>query len=312
MQDSISLGPKLKLDLGLRYDFIGAPTEPNNNLVVFDAANNSLVQLGSGIDQIHKNGSDFQPRLGVIWNPTGDGSLAVRGAYAVMDQPDQHRAWSPAATSNPPLATPLNVAGAVRLDSALATAQASGLAPTTTEPGLQPGRMQTWNVNVEREFGAIGLMVGYFGSHGDRLRIPVNINQFVNGVRPFPTLSATSPISARCGARQHHRGPERRLVATTRGCGSRRTAGCRAGCSCARRTRCRSRPTRTRTTAPARTPTVRCRTASTSPTAKGRRTSTSRHRFSLNATYELPFQRQPAEGRLAGGRRRCSCSPAAR
>ena len=38
-------------------------------------------------------------------------------------------------------------------------------------------------------------MVGYFGSYGDRLRIPVNINQFVNGVRPYPTLSASSPIS---------------------------------------------------------------------------------------------------------------------
>jgi hypothetical protein len=37
-------------------------------------------------------------------------------------------------------------------------------------------------------------MVGYFGSKGDRLRISRNINQPVNGVRPFPFLSADSPI----------------------------------------------------------------------------------------------------------------------
>ncbi len=37
-------------------------------------------------------------------------------------------------------------------------------------------------------------MVGYFGSKGDRLRITRNINQPVNGVRPYPTLSPTSPI----------------------------------------------------------------------------------------------------------------------
>jgi hypothetical protein len=37
-------------------------------------------------------------------------------------------------------------------------------------------------------------MVGYFGSRGDRLRVARNVNQFVNGVRPFPTLSASSPI----------------------------------------------------------------------------------------------------------------------
>ncbi len=194
VQDSISLGPRVKLDVGLRYDYIGAPTEPNNKLVLFDAAQVALLRLGSGIDQPHRNGSDFQPRFGIIWSPTADGKLAVRGAYAVMIN-QTNTGYIAGSGSNPPLAVPLNVAGAVRLDSALATAQASGLAPTTTNPDFAPGRMQTWNVNVEREFGATGFMVGYFGSHGDRLRIPININQFVNGVRPYPRLSATSPIS---------------------------------------------------------------------------------------------------------------------
>ena len=55
--------------------------------------------------------------------------------------------------------------------------------------------MQTWNVNVERQIGpALGVMAGYFGSHGDRLRITRNVNQLVNGVRPYPTLSPTSAI----------------------------------------------------------------------------------------------------------------------
>ena len=194
VQDSITVGPRVKLDVGLRYDFIGAPTEPNNKLVLFDASQDALVRLGAGIDQPHKNGSDLQPRLGVIWNPTGDSKLAVRGAYAVMIN-QTNTGYVAGAASNPPLAIPLQVSGAVRLDSALATAQASGLAPTTTNPNFVPGRMQTWNVNVEREFGGTGVMVGYFGSYGDRLRIPININQFVNGVRPYPKLSTTSPIS---------------------------------------------------------------------------------------------------------------------
>src|SRR5215467_8114144 len=194
VQDSITAGPKVKLDLGLRYDFIASPTEPNNNLVVFDAASDSLVRLGSGISQIHKNGSDFQPRVGVIWSPTAKSDLAVRGAYAVMIN-QTNTGYVNGSASNPPLAVPLNVAGNVTLENAFATAQASGLAPTTTNPDFLPGRMQTWNVNVEKEFGATGVMIGYFGSYGDRQRIPVNINQFVNGVRPYPRLSPTSPIS---------------------------------------------------------------------------------------------------------------------
>jgi Carboxypeptidase regulatory-like domain/TonB dependent receptor len=194
VQDSISAGPNVKLDLGVRYDFIHAPSEANNKLVVFDAASDSLVQVGAGINQIHKNTNDVEPRVGVIWNPTGDSRLAVRAAYAVMDNL-QNTGVVTGSAANPPLSTPLNVSGAVRLDSAQATATASGLAPATTNPNYQQGRMQTWNVNVEREFGAVGLMVGYFGSYGDRLSIPININQFVNGVRPFAKLSASSPIS---------------------------------------------------------------------------------------------------------------------
>ncbi len=60
-----------------------SPTEGDNKLVAFDPATSSLLQIGTnGFTQVTKNGSDFQPRLGVIWNPTGDGKLAVRGAYA--------------------------------------------------------------------------------------------------------------------------------------------------------------------------------------------------------------------------------------
>jgi len=38
-------------------------------------------------------------------------------------------------------------------------------------------------------------MVGYFGSRGDHLRLQRNLNQFINGVRPYPRLAADSPIS---------------------------------------------------------------------------------------------------------------------
>jgi hypothetical protein len=193
VQDSISVGPNVKLDLGLRYDLLAAPTEADNRMVVFDAATDSLIQVGSGVDKVHTNSNDLQPRVGVIWNPGGNGRIAVRGAYALMIN-QQNTGVVAGTTANPPLATPLNVSGNVRLDSALATATASGLAPATTNPNYQQGRLQTWNVNVEREIGPMGVMVGYFGSYGDRLSVPVNINQFVNGVRPFTRLSASSPI----------------------------------------------------------------------------------------------------------------------
>ena len=204
VQDSISIGSVLKLDVGLRYDFLGAPSERDDKAVVFDASTVSLVRVGAGVDRIHKNGHDLQPRLGVIWNPTGNSNMVVRGAYAVMI--NQSNTGIVAGTANnPPLATPLLVTAAgtaasnVTLAGALAAAQASGLSPGTTDPDFAPGRMQTWNVNVERQLGQMGVMVGYFGSYGDRLRVPLNINQLQYNaagqlVRPYPRLSAASPI----------------------------------------------------------------------------------------------------------------------
>ena len=190
VQDRLEASPSLSFDLGLRYDGIMGPTETEGRYVVFDAAANSLVQTANP----YHTGHDLQPRLGVIWDPSKNGRMVVRGAYAVMVDMPVANVVSPT-SSNPPLATPLAFAGNIRLDNAAATALASGLAPVSVDPDFRAGRMQTWNVNVEHQLGpSLGVMAGYFGSHGDRLRITRNLNQFVNGLRPFPRLSATSPI----------------------------------------------------------------------------------------------------------------------
>ena len=203
IQDSISLGSNLKLDLGLRYDYLPSPTEQDNKLVTFDPATASLLQIGTGgFTQVTRNGSDFQPRVGVIWNPNGDGKLAVRGAYAVMVN-QSNTGYFTGETGNPPIVSPFSgqaagtAASNLKLDTVASQAGAAALNPSFTDPNFQPGRMQTWNFNVEREIGGTGLMAGYFGSHGDRQRIPINLNQFVipgGIVRPYARLSATSPV----------------------------------------------------------------------------------------------------------------------
>jgi len=204
-QDSISLGSSLKVDLGLRYDYLPSPAERDNKLVTFDPATVSLLQINGpgGFTHVTRNGSDFQPRVGVIWNPGGSGKTIVRGAYAVMVN-QSNTGYFTGETGNPPIVTPLSAqangtaASNVNLANAINSAgAASSVAPAFTDPNFLPARMQSWNVNVEREIGPMGVMVGYFGSHGDRQRIPVNLNQFTvpgGTVRPYPALSATSPI----------------------------------------------------------------------------------------------------------------------
>ena len=195
VQDNFKVRPNVTLELGFRYDLIVAPTEADDRFVYFDPAAASLVRVGQGgRDKLYDNKSNYQPRVGVVWDPFKDGRTSIRAAYALLsDQPVTNLVTPTAA--NPPLVTPLTFTGPIRLDNALTVAGPAGLAPNSVDAGFQNPRIQTWNLNVQRELSKnFGVMVGYFGSKGDHLRISRNVNQFVNGARPYPRLSAGSPI----------------------------------------------------------------------------------------------------------------------
>jgi hypothetical protein len=89
----------------------------------------------------------------------------------------------------------LTTAGSIPVAHAAAATQPTGLAPVTVDPRFRNASLRSWNVNLQRQLTRdLAAMVGYFGSSGNDLRISRNINQPVNGVRPFPALSTSSPI----------------------------------------------------------------------------------------------------------------------
>src|SRR5207253_3050385 len=147
VQDSISLGSNVKLDLGLRYDYLPSPTEQDNKIVTFDPATVSLLQIGTnGFTQVTKNGSDFQPRVGIIWNPAGDGKTVVRGAYAVMVN-QSNTGYFAGETGNPPIVNPLSgqangtATSNIKLDNAIGGAgAATSVSPAFTDPNFLPSR----------------------------------------------------------------------------------------------------------------------------------------------------------------------------
>ncbi len=193
-QDNYKPSTRLTLEMGLRYEWNMTPSERFNRFIVFDPNSNSLLRGGTDIDEVYKeNNKNVQPRVGFAWLPFAAGETVVRGAYGIyVDQPMTSIVTG--LGGNPPLAVPLTFSGAIRLGNAINLAAPAGLAPVSIDHDYGNAYVQSWNVNIQHEFFQTAFMVGYLGSKGTHLITRRNINQPVNGVRPFRLLSATSPI----------------------------------------------------------------------------------------------------------------------
>jgi hypothetical protein len=195
VQDQIALRERVTVDLGLRYEWHVTPTERDDKFIVFDASRGSLARVGVDLDEIFaQNNQNFEPRAGVAWQVSADGRTVLRAAYAsAADEPGTTAVRDTA--GNPPYGVPLTATGSIPMVTAIETVRPAGLAPATTDPRFRNASVRSWNVNLQRQLaGDLGMTIGYLGSRGRNLRISRNINQPVGGARPFPSVSASSPI----------------------------------------------------------------------------------------------------------------------
>jgi len=89
-QDDFKVTPKLTLNVGLRWEYNGPPSEIHNRLGIYGFAQNNVVQIGTGgIERPYQRQyNNFGPRFGMAYDPTGKGKTVVRaGAGIYYDQP---------------------------------------------------------------------------------------------------------------------------------------------------------------------------------------------------------------------------------
>jgi hypothetical protein len=195
VQDRVSINSRLTIDVGLRYEWHVTPTERDNKFVVFDPVTASLVRVGVDVEEIYRqNNRNVEPRVGLAYALAADGRTVAHAAYArTVDQPATTAVRDTAA--NPPWATPLTVSGSISLAAAVDATQPGGLAPATIDPAFQNAAVDSWSVSVQRQIASdLAVTAAYLGSHGSQLRISRNLNQPLDGVRPYPAVSLTSPI----------------------------------------------------------------------------------------------------------------------
>jgi hypothetical protein len=200
---------RLSLNLGLRWDPFIPYTDVNNRLACYRPGQKSTVYVNAPAGALFPGDSGcpaggydaawrtFGPRLGLAYDPFGDGRMSVRAGYGVFfDRPNTISTNSLA--NQGPFGTVVSFPGDFTND--LVTPYAGRVNPFPADPFNVPkdaafvlphnmfsydpemrnGTLHSWNVTVEREiFPTYLARAAYAGSAGRNLTILREVNAAV-------------------------------------------------------------------------------------------------------------------------------------
>ena len=206
VQDKFRVGPKLTLDLGLRWDPFFPYTDVHDRLACYRPGQQSTVYVNApvgatfpGDPACPKGGYDASwldlgPRIGLAYDPFGNGRTSIRAGYGIFyDRPNTIATNSPA--NQGPFGTVVSFPG--DFVNSVATPYAGRVNPFPADPfnvprtaafflphsmfsydqHLKNGRLQSWNLTLEREILPSYLVrAAYAGSWGDRLAVLRELN----------------------------------------------------------------------------------------------------------------------------------------
>jgi hypothetical protein len=207
-QDSWKPLANVTVDYGVRYSLYPPITDANNVLTNFSpsayvAANapkfanatGSLITLGTGDplngiivagknspygDAIYKfDKGNVQPRVGVTWNPGGDGRMILRSSYGMYYDQALVGIFEQNSFTNPPFVNTVSLASARLSNPAAGTSATTSGVRSLIANGddFKTPRTQQWNVGMQRQLYSRGVIeVAYVGTHGDHLIRPIDIN----------------------------------------------------------------------------------------------------------------------------------------
>ncbi len=191
IQDQWRMTQRLTLNMGVRYDFVTNPYEIHGYAYNFtnppQAAAPGVPNL-LGVPQLANiwSGSNpsrfnFDPRIGLAFDPFADHKTAIRAGFGLFHNVLRGRTYFPGIWDTPPMAFGQQLPSAT---SAPVYGQPySSVTPTPLR--VQPGTdsridttpyMTQWNLNVEHDFGGNIVTVGYVGSAGVDLIVPLDVN----------------------------------------------------------------------------------------------------------------------------------------
>jgi hypothetical protein len=189
--------PKLTVNIGLRYEFV---TDPTTNVHPLNAIINPPFGTYQRVPNVFASNpslKNFDPRIGLAWDPFGDHKTAIRAGFGIFYDPIRARSYASGYYFNPPYALAFipNPAFPNPFPGALPPpAQLVGVDYNT----VNTPHMYQWNFNIQRQlFESTSLTVGYVGSRGLHLYAARDINPVlptvVSGVQIFGVPRGATP-----------------------------------------------------------------------------------------------------------------------
>ena len=165
-QDDWRLRPNFALNLGLRYEMATVPAEVQHQVSTLLKPTDPAPRVGPPYFQ-NPTLRNFEPRIGLSWDPSHHGKTAVRAAFGVYDVLPLHYLFEIPLT----LSAPFHQEG-VRSNLPAGSFPANAFPLTRLRNSYieqDPHRnyVMQWNVNVQRELlRNLTAFVGYIGSEG--------------------------------------------------------------------------------------------------------------------------------------------------
>ena len=179
VQDDFKLTSRLSLTIGLRHEFVTAPDERYGRAASMKTVFDAGPTLGEPLFVPHKD--NFAPRVGLAWDPFGNGKTSVRaGAGAFQEQlvPSVLR-YTYAAMPHITRSFTLQGLPAGFLKADPSTVPPSAATGLNYQPNPSSPTRYQWSLDVQREIiSGTTLSVAYVGARGVHLQYNPGINMF--------------------------------------------------------------------------------------------------------------------------------------
>ncbi|MCU1238833.1 MAG: TonB-dependent receptor plug, partial [Candidatus Solibacter sp.] len=169
-EDDIRLRKNLTVNLGVRYEPATVPYEVNGKFANLRTLSSPTIYTGGGLFQ-NPTMRNFEPRVGVAWDPFGTGKTSVRAGFGMFDVLPLTYQFNLAEVSAAPFqqvaSTSTLPVGSFPSGAVPLVQQASLLRTTYIQYNPPRNYVMQANVTIQREVVRnVVAMIGYVGSRG--------------------------------------------------------------------------------------------------------------------------------------------------